>query len=71
MASAMERNRLFEQTQRRARREQTIREITEKMRAAASLEDLVKTTAQELGRRFAVEYTSVKLGVDSNGRDDS
>ena len=34
-----------------ARREQTIREITEKMRTATTLDELVKTTAEEFLRR--------------------
>jgi PAS domain S-box-containing protein len=65
MAMALERSRLFEQIQRRARREQTIRQITEKMRAAASLEQLIKTAAEELGQRFSAEYTLVELGLES------
>jgi PAS domain S-box-containing protein len=61
-----ERERLLAEVERRAHREQTIREITEKMRAATSLEDLVKTTAEELGQRFAAEYTLVNLGIESS-----
>jgi len=66
MATAMERSRLFEEAQRRAKREQTIREITEKMRAASSLEQLVKITATELGNRLAAGHAVVKLGLEKN-----
>jgi PAS domain S-box-containing protein len=61
-----EREQLLAQVEQRARREQTIREITEKMRAATSLEQLVKTTAEELGQRFGAEFALVDLGVESN-----
>ncbi len=51
---------------RRARREQTIREITDKMRAATNLEQLVKTAAEELGQRFSAEYALVELGFETD-----
>lgn len=50
--------------ERRARREQIIREITEKMRTAISLEQLVKTTAHELGERLSAGHVVVELGLD-------
>ncbi len=56
--------RLFDETKERAGREQTLREITDKMRGAINLEELVKITAQELGQRFSAEYTLVDLGID-------
>jgi len=56
--------RLFDETRRRAGREQNIRQITEKMRAAVSLEELIQTTAQELGQRFSAEYALVDLGLE-------
>ncbi len=68
-AIAIQNARQFEQTQAHARREQTIREITEKMRAATSLEELTKTTAQELGQRFSAEYAWVELGFDRPATD--
>ena len=64
IANAIANAHLFEQAQRRAGREQTIREITEKMRAASSLEQLVKMTAEELGQRFSAEYALIDLGID-------
>jgi GAF domain-containing protein len=66
MVTAMERTRLFEETQRRARRERTIREITEKMRAATSLEQLVKTTAKELGNHLSAGHAIVELGFEKD-----
>lgn len=52
-------------TERQAQREQTIREITEKMRTATSLEQLVQMTAQELGQRFSADYALLELGVEA------
>lgn len=73
LAQTADNLRLFEETRNRAGREQTIREITEKMRAATSMEKLVQTAAQELGKRLSAGHTVVELGVDhqkstSNGR---
>ena len=56
--------RLTDVNRRRANREQTIRQVTEKMRAADSLEELVETTAKELGDLFSGDYTTIELGVD-------
>jgi|GEM_PF-2434382 len=55
-----------ETTQRQAQREQTIREITEKMRRATTLDELVKTTAEELGKRLSVGHAVVQLGIDES-----
>ncbi len=60
-----ERERLLAEAQRRARREQTIRAITERMRTANNLEQLVKITAQELGQQLSAGHTLVELGIDS------
>ncbi|MBN1218558.1 MAG: GAF domain-containing protein [Anaerolineae bacterium] len=62
-AISLESAQRYEASQRAARREYTIREITEKMRAATSLEELVKTTAEELGERLAAGHAVVELGV--------
>ncbi len=65
VAIALQNARQFEEAHRRAHREQTIREITEKMRAATSLEQLVKITARELGDRTAAQYALVDLGLEA------
>jgi PAS domain S-box-containing protein len=59
-----ERSRLLAEVERRARREQTIREITERMRAANNLEQLVKITANELGQRLSAGHAIVELGLE-------
>jgi GAF domain-containing protein len=61
VALAAENLRLFDDTRQRAGREQSLREITEKMRAATSLEELVETASKELGERLAAEHAIVEL----------
>jgi PAS domain S-box-containing protein len=68
VALALDNARRYEAQQKVARREQMIREITEKMRAAASLDELVKTTAEEMGRRFSAAYAFVELGAVKPGK---
>jgi PAS domain S-box-containing protein len=51
--------------ERRVERERTIREITDKMQTAVSLEELVKTVTQELSQRFSAEYVLVDLGTET------
>jgi PAS domain S-box-containing protein len=63
-----ERERLIIQVERRALREQTIREITERMHSATTLQELVKTTAHELGTRLSVGHAIVELGLDLSSR---
>ncbi|MFQ5577309.1 MAG: PAS domain S-box protein [Anaerolineae bacterium] len=55
-----------EDTQRRAHREQTIRQITEKLQAAGTLESLVKTAAEELGERLSAGHVVLNLGIETN-----
>jgi GAF domain-containing protein len=63
-ALALDNAQRYEASQRAARREQTIRQITEKMRAATTLDELVKVTAEELGERLSAGHTGVELGVE-------
>jgi transcriptional regulator with GAF, ATPase, and Fis domain len=63
-ALALDNAQRYEASQRIARREQTIRQITEKMRTATSLDELVKTAAEELGERLSAGHAVVELGVE-------
>jgi PAS domain S-box-containing protein len=63
LANAIANARLYEQTQRRARREQTIREISDKLRAAPNLELLLETAARELGSHLHLQRARLTLGV--------
>jgi GAF domain-containing protein len=65
LAQTLEMARLFADTQRRAEREQLIAEITTRIRASTGVEDILKTTAEELGRALGTSRTRVRLGVES------
>jgi GAF domain-containing protein len=69
VAQAAENIRLFEETRQRAGREQTIRQVTEHMRSATNLDELVKIATEELGQRFSAKYAFVKLGIDTSAED--
>jgi GAF domain-containing protein len=69
VAQAAENLRLFDVTRQRAGREQTIRQITEHMRSATDLDELVKIATEELGQCFSAKYASVKLGIDTSAED--
>ncbi len=49
-AVAMQSARLFEQEQRRAQREQVLREIAAKVRGSADVDSIMRTAVQEIGR---------------------
>ena len=61
LALALESARLFEQTQSRARREQTIRRITEQMRRAVDVETILQTTISRLGEAVGAPRVYVRL----------
>jgi GAF domain-containing protein/HAMP domain-containing protein len=65
LAQSAESLRLFEETQERAGREATIREITDKLRAAPDLNSLVNTAARELGERLGVPHLMFELGRET------
>ena len=60
---ALESARLYQDTQRRAVHEQLTREITDKMRRATGVEDIVRTTVDELSRVLGTSRTFARLGV--------
>ncbi len=62
VAQTAENLRLFEETQERAGREQTIRQITDKLRAAPDLNTLVNVAARELGEQLGVPHLMFELG---------
>lgn len=65
IAQTAENLRLFQETQERAGRERTIREITDKLRSAPNLDLLLETAARELGQRLGVQHTVLELGVEA------
>jgi GAF domain-containing protein len=72
-ALAAENIRLLDETQRRAARERLTRDITNKMRRAASIEDIVQTAVDELFGALGTSHAFARLGVTSaqdDGKDE-
>ncbi len=67
LAQTAENLRLFEETRQKASQEQTIREITDKLRAAPTLNRLLETAARELGQRLGARHTVLELGIQREG----
>ena len=65
IGTTLESARLFEETQRRAAREQAIRRITERMRGAVDIEAILQNTVAELARAMGVPRAYVRLGTES------
>ena len=65
LATAIANARLFEQVQRRARREQLIREITARIRGTIDVESILQTTVRELGRALGTTHGFVRLGTET------
>ncbi len=65
-AQSAENLRLFEETRERASLEQTIREITDKLRASPNLDLLLETAARELGTRLGARHTVIEMGVEKS-----
>ena len=66
LAQTAENLRLFEATKQKASQEQTIREITEKLRAAPTLDRLLEIATEELGERLSATHANLTLGVRTN-----
>jgi GAF domain-containing protein len=63
MGLALESARLYQDTQRRAAREQTIRQVTERMRRAVDVEAILQSTVVELARAMGAPRAYVRLGT--------
>lgn len=64
LALSLESARLFGETQSRARREQTIRQITEQMGRAVDVETILQTTITRLGEAVGAPRVYVRLGAE-------
>lgn len=69
LALTLENLRLFDQTQKRAGREQLTRQITDKMRASPDIESIIQTGLKELAAALGVSRTYVKLSPKSEHDD--
>lgn len=61
LAQALESARLFADTERSAERERLIGDITAKIRASTDVQDILETTAEELGRVLGTSRALVRL----------
>jgi GAF domain-containing protein len=68
-ATALRSALLYQEAQRRAQREQLIREITSKMRGTPDLDTILNTAVQELGRALGVSRAFVRLSTGSKVED--
>jgi GAF domain-containing protein len=63
--SALEGARLYQETQRRASREQAIRHVTEEMRRAVDVETILQNTVAELAKAVGAPRAYVRLGTET------
>jgi GAF domain-containing protein len=62
MANAIEKQRLFDQTRERARREQLTREIGANVTRSLDMETILQTTARELSHALGASHAVVRMG---------
>jgi GAF domain-containing protein len=65
LGAALESAQLYQETQRRAAREQAIRQITERMRGAVEVETILQNTISELAKALGVPRAYVRLGTEA------
>jgi GAF domain-containing protein len=65
---ALDSARLYQETQRRASREQAIRQITEKMRRTVDVETILQDTVTELARTLGAPRAYIRLGTEEQLR---
>jgi GAF domain-containing protein/HAMP domain-containing protein len=66
VAQAMEAARLFDETERRARREQLVTEISDRIRAAPDMETILRTAVREIRRTLGVSHGAIRLGTETH-----
>ncbi|MCZ7540409.1 MAG: GAF domain-containing protein [Anaerolineae bacterium] len=69
IAVALENARLFRGVERATRHEQTLNVIAEQIQRATSLDELIHTTARELGKALRVPHTAIELKLASDDAD--
>ncbi|MBN1581842.1 MAG: GAF domain-containing protein, partial [Anaerolineae bacterium] len=65
VAQTIETRRLFEETQRSARREVVLRQTTDRVRSQANLDDLLKSAVQEIQRAVGATRVAIRLGTEN------
>jgi GAF domain-containing protein len=66
MALAVENLRLLDETQHRAARERLTREITDNIRAAATVEDAIQRAVREMGRALGASEMVARIGTEQD-----
>ncbi|RLD11338.1 MAG: hypothetical protein DRI56_01210 [Chloroflexota bacterium] len=66
MVIVLESTRLYEDTQRRAAREQLTREIADNIRGAANIEDAIQRAMQELGQALGASEVVAHIGTEQD-----
>jgi erythromycin esterase-like protein len=61
LALALENARLLEQIQERAEREHLVSDISTKVRTAADIDTILRTTAAELGKSLGIDEVRIQL----------
>jgi GAF domain-containing protein len=66
LGMSLESARLYEETQRRAAREELVGDIAARLRASMDPDAILKTTVRELGQALGAELASVEIGISSD-----
>lgn len=69
-AFALENARLFEETSRRAKQEQTIAQVTSQIGASTDFNRILQTTIEELGRTLGATRSFIQLSAPSENEDE-
>lgn len=64
VAQALETRRLFEETQRSARREAALRRTSDRVRSQANLDALLRTAVKEIQRAIGASHVAIRLGTE-------
>jgi len=70
MAQTAENLRLFDETQRRAAREQVINTVTARIRNVQTIDTILLQTVEELGRTFGASHAAIRLEASDRKGDD-
>jgi GAF domain-containing protein len=68
VAQALETAHLLDETQRRARREQLVTEITGRIRSAPDIDGILRAAVQEMRRVLGVSHALIRLGTETHLR---
>ena len=70
ISQAMESARLYQETQRQARQEQMLGEVTTRMRETLSIDTVLQTAVLEMQRRLNLAQVEIRIGTDFGQEDE-